>query len=313
MNIVIVKGHKRMKNTLDPAIFRAPLATAASSIEKDLRLEYQTIEPKLRKNLESVFGKLRLHVRPFDDHIVGIEKRVKTLESLAKKAWQEKWTQPFLQCKDITGVRIITLNQDSLLPLADRVGEAFPGSETTRTLDDVSDDSGYRGIHVQLKFAESNFGLRPTTTAGCEVQIRSIVMHCISVFSHAVFYKSRAQLPRPLVAERSRDLFAMFRVIDKMFDLFRIELGKYAEQLGIEKELSLGNLTNFMQEVHRSAKVTVPDPREAKRQLKLLNRSGITKVGDLVQADRKAILVASNGRKSIKLNSIINRISRSLS
>jgi putative GTP pyrophosphokinase len=136
-----------------------------------------------------------------------IEPRIKSMESLRRKAARERWNtdEALSRCGDLVGGRVICNNTEDVYRFAELLREHLPSDGDAFEIQDWivhPNERGYRALHVNFTL-EGGDTIVPDRVP-CEVQIRTRLQDAWAELTHDDIYK-QPDLPRDLVS-RSADL-----------------------------------------------------------------------------------------------------------
>lgn len=149
------------------------------------------------------------------------EYRVKSLESLERKARKNQWKgkEAFTQCQDLIGARVVCNNIEDVYRFAELLRELLPWDSRFDIQDYIEkpNSRGYRSLHI-------NFMLDATETfaperVGCEVQIRTRLQDAWGELTHSDIYK-QGGVPEDL-REQTLHLAELLVTADKMASAIR--------------------------------------------------------------------------------------------
>ncbi|MFA7281948.1 MAG: hypothetical protein WC100_17830 [Sterolibacterium sp.] len=147
--------------------------------------------------------------------------RVKSLESLQRKARKNKWKgeDAFAHCPDLIGARVVCNNLEDVYRFAELLRERLPWDSRFEIQDYIKtpNSHGYRSLHI-------NFMLDATDTfvpdrVGCEVQIRTRLQDAWGELTHGDIYK-QDDVPEDL-REQALHLADLLVTADKMASTIR--------------------------------------------------------------------------------------------
>lgn len=148
--------------------------------------------------------------------------RVKTAESIAKKAKEKELTDPLNEIEDIVGVRVVVLFLSDLPRLDKLIHSTFNVVSSENKVTDTDPSSfGYMSVHYVVTLDDSHSGPRYDELKGMriEIQTRTVVMDAWANVSHYLDYKGESSIPRDL----RKDFYALsglFYVADQHFEIF---------------------------------------------------------------------------------------------
>lgn len=152
--------------------------------------------------------------------IHGTEHRVKDASSIRRKCESRGLDDPFVQLKDIVGLRVICLFREDIEQVSSLIRENFSVIEEDNKLELSEDTFGYMSLHFICSLKEEYSGFRYEKIKGIkfEIQVRTLCMHAWAVVSHYLDYKGAWDVPAEL--KRSLNaLSALFYVADNQFGL----------------------------------------------------------------------------------------------
>jgi putative GTP pyrophosphokinase len=163
-----------------------------------------------------------------------ISSRIKEFQSLSEKVSRKSYADPFSQCEDICGVRIICYYPSDLQRIEQIIQSEFVIHESLDKGASLGvQEFGYRSNHyiVSVKpawLAAPNY--RGLEALRVEVQVRTILMHAWAEIQHKLAYKSSEQIPDLFRRKFSR-LSAKFEEADEQFEEIRQALATYRKRL----------------------------------------------------------------------------------
>jgi putative GTP pyrophosphokinase len=187
---------------------------------------------------ETVFAlNAATHRKNIKTHTVS--SRVKTSESIARKAKDKQLADPLAELDDIVGVRVVVLFLSDLPRLDELIHDSFNVISSENKVTDGDPSSfGYMSVHYVVTLDERNSGPRYDDLKGMhlEIQTRTVVMDAWANVSHYLDYKGESSIPRDL----RKDFYALsglFYVADQHFEIFADRSRK--SQKEAKKELDL--------------------------------------------------------------------------
>lgn len=132
--------------------------------------------------------------------------RVKTLESVARKASRNRWDpdDALWRCSDLIGCRVVCNNVEDVYRFVELLREALPVIYGTVEVQDQiakPNPSGYRAIHVNFGVDVGKNPFSPDMVP-CEIQVRSRLQDAWAELSHGDIYKAD-NMPEDLPARLS--------------------------------------------------------------------------------------------------------------
>lgn len=135
-------------------------------------------------------------------HIDRVTTRVKSVESFARKAGTDRYTEPLEEIEDQVAVRILVYFESDIARITDRINERFSPVEDFRHEPARDEEFGYLTHHLVLVIPNhlkpagwEPMDPMPTTF---ELQIRTLFMHAYAEPQHDLAYKAPEDLPKDL-------------------------------------------------------------------------------------------------------------------
>lgn len=153
--------------------------------------------------------------------IAEVESRVKNPDSFIKKIIQKNYSNPWLQIKDIIGVRIITAYEDELTKIEKVIGELFEIHERDNKIDSLEhNEFDYLGLHLEVSFLDVETGPEKEYNIDrFEIQLHSKAQNLWSSISHQLSYK-------PLCSELPLDIKRSIHRLVALIELFDKEVNE---------------------------------------------------------------------------------------
>lgn len=176
--------------------------------------------------------------------IHAIEARAKSLDSFAEKIARpgKTYANPLEEITDLCGIRIILYYQEDVDRLSAVIQEEFK-VDSKRSVDKRnelrSDQFGYISVHLICQLQENRTALlewREYKGLHAEIQIRTVLQHAWASISHALQYKSRAEIPDQFVRQLTR-IAGLLELSDEQFSNLR----EKTAALRVEVDKSLAN------------------------------------------------------------------------
>ena len=129
---------------------------------------------------------------------------------------------------DLIGLRIICLYESDIEIIGELLKKNFECIEETDKTEELYQDSnefGYKGLHMDLRFDQNRLNLpefREYKDIKFEVQIRTVTQHAWSAIEHKLRYKGSAINSQ--TGRRINRLAALFEMADAEFVLLKAEL-----------------------------------------------------------------------------------------
>lgn len=190
---------------------------------KEFSAEYDLRKPRFEQLRTEVLFALEECLRSLDVKIHSVSSRVKTLESLKRKAELKQVSSPLDEIRDIVGVRVVCLFLSDIPRVADAIRDAFLVTREDDRIEGAADAAsfGYMSLHLDVAMKHTHSGPRYDAIVGIpfEIQLRTIAMDAWANVSHHLSYHRHADVPDEL----RRDFYALsglFYVADKHFEIF---------------------------------------------------------------------------------------------
>lgn len=213
---------------------------------------YQRMGEKLCTDLESSLKKAEIE-------FVSVFYRIKKFDAFRKKVERRGYREPFEECLDICGVRIIYYFYSDLYDIEKVI---FDETEVVDTIDKSgiieTDRFGYRSFHYIVKLKDKWLKMptfRELDGLKAEVQVMTVTMHSWAEIQRKLAYKKIEDIPNQFSRKFLR-ISSLFEMADDMFDEMRVERERYGEEIIIEAEergrldeklpMNLDNLQAFL-------------------------------------------------------------------
>ncbi|GAA4770204.1 GTP pyrophosphokinase [Citricoccus nitrophenolicus] len=236
---------------------------------------YAEYEAALEEICADVVGVLqRVGVTPHQ-----VNSRPKDPISLLHKQRKKAYADPWVQCKDILGIRVIV----ALASDKQRVRDALsaPGGPfSVEKIEDKEAERDYRelrygGLHMDIVHRTVQTSLAPSVA--CEVQIRTIAEHTWAETEHAYIYKGPGEIPSATKRQFARVL-ALVELMDSELDrgveavsslvsYENLKLNQRLTTLASQFGLSAGSIELTIQNVEELVRVTGRRPNELRETL----------------------------------------------
>jgi putative GTP pyrophosphokinase len=173
-------------------------------------------------------GLLRELLIEFGIDVQAIDQRVKTLESLERKAQRKEHIDSLDRIHDLAGIRLIMyLNADveRASVMIDKYFEVDSAHSSDKRKGLHPDQFSYSSVHKVVRISSDRAKMpewQRFVGLCAEVQIRTVLEHAWAVISHKVQYKREGEVP----PERHRDLnrlSALLESVDMEFTRLRSE------------------------------------------------------------------------------------------
>jgi putative GTP pyrophosphokinase len=184
-----------------------------------LREQYKQRKEIFQKLVDEVKFTIKDPLKGAPINIAAVYGRVKDIESFLKKTRQKDYTDPFVQMKDIAGVRVVCLFREELDVIGEKIAECFD----IRCIDNKTeklgtDRMGYHSVHYIVNFPATVSGARYDYLKGlvCEIQVRTI-MHDAWAQSYHTFYKNPDAIP-DRIQRQLHNISAILEAAQGIFD-----------------------------------------------------------------------------------------------
>jgi putative GTP pyrophosphokinase len=239
-----------------------------TSTAEKLAAEYRLKEPMYKRLAAEVEFGLDAIAKQAGIKTHSVTSRVKTIESLSRKAQAKELEDPLAELQDLVGARVVVLFLSDLPRLDEIIRQAFDVHSSDDKIASGDPSSfGYMSVHYQASLGSQHQGPRYDGLEGqsFEIQARTVVMDAWANVSHYLDYKGASSVPEDL----RRDFFALsglFYVADQHFEMFADRSGQSQEEAKREVkapstdaiEVNLDTIEAFLLE-------RFPDRRHASR------------------------------------------------
>jgi putative GTP pyrophosphokinase len=177
----------------------------------------------------------------------AIEQRVKTVESFAEKAIRDgkSYVNPLQEITDFAGLRVILYYIDDIAKVDELISREFQvdDARSSSSKDSLDPDRfGYQSLHKIVKISSARAALFEWSGLGdlvAEIQIRTVLQHSWAAISHALQYRSVAEVPWQSRRRLSR-LSGILELADEEFAALRKERQKLSAN--VIGSIGAGNL-----------------------------------------------------------------------
>jgi len=183
------------------------------------------------KNLLTVLGTV---LTRSGVELYSMSYRVKDFDSFWDKVEREKLTDPFDQCEDICGLRIIHFYKSDMLKIAgiiSQVAEVIKGSDPAAILQ--TDKFGFRSLQFVVKLKQdllSTPHFAGMENLQAEIQIRTAVMETWANIMGKLVYEKKEHIPLDF-QRKFYQLNTFFDLADDLFDELKHQQQSYAENI----------------------------------------------------------------------------------
>jgi ppGpp synthetase/RelA/SpoT-type nucleotidyltranferase len=182
---------------------------------------YEEVRELYDECAQAVRAVLKTALEVEDIRVQSLEARGKSVESFGEKSEKParadpnkpKYADPVADITDLAGVRVIVF----LLDRVDEVGALVEREFDLVEREVVTQESGYRGVHLLVKFSEKRNALpeyRRFAGRVTEIQVRTVLQHAWAEVEHGIVYKSKLDAP-DAVRENLADLAGALKVADR--------------------------------------------------------------------------------------------------
>lgn len=206
---------------------------------------YDEKKPLYEALARKVEGIVKENLDQYKIHYHSVTSRAKSKDSFMAKARSGRYTDPKIQIKDMSGIRIITY-LESDVPAISSVIEKLFLIDKENSLDQSqllgNDKIGYRSVHYVAEFTAERSKLpeyKAFKDLPFEIQIRSILQHAWAEIEHDRNYKFAGKLPSEL-QRRFYLVAGMLEVADREFVTLAKEVDRY--DLSVSEELNREDL-----------------------------------------------------------------------
>jgi ppGpp synthetase/RelA/SpoT-type nucleotidyltranferase len=177
--------------------------------------------------------------------------RIKDFESFYDKIERKEIKEPFIEIKDIVGLRVVCLFLSDIERIGGLIKSFFDILDEDNKIDGLNaiNSFGYMSLHFIVKMKEEYTGPRYNKIRDIpfEIQVRTISMDAWANISHYLSYKTEADVPKNLKRD-FQALSGLFYVADTHFELFFKESKKSQKNIQRRVESSLGDTTKTVDE-----------------------------------------------------------------
>jgi ppGpp synthetase/RelA/SpoT-type nucleotidyltranferase len=220
----------------------------------ELRRLYEKKKTKYKRLVHLVSLILNSALDKNNIKIHSMTQRVKEYSSFLEKVERKRYKDPFSQCTDLAGCRIICLFLSQVEEIKKIIQQEFEVIEVTnkRTAKKY-DQFGYLSLHMLVKIPKNRAKFTEFTDLEelvCEIQIRTILQEAWAEIEHYLNYKSAKQEKNKELLRKIFSLAGMFEVADSTFEEIHENFSKLVRDKKIvDKEfISALNLFKFSQE-----------------------------------------------------------------
>ena len=204
---------------------------------RKLRPIYESLSQRVQHLLQDV-----AKTNGIDVH--AIEARAKTVDGFAEKLARpgKAYENPLEEVTDLCGLRVILYYQEDVDRFSKAVRDEFIVDDK-RSVDKRNelrfDQFGYISVHLICQLHANRTGLlewRNYKNLTMEIQVRTVLQHAWASISHALQYKSKADIPDQFVRQLTR-IAGLLELSDEQFS----DLRERTAALRVEIDRSLAN------------------------------------------------------------------------
>ncbi|MGF6592149.1 GTP pyrophosphokinase [Pseudomonas sp. 2835] len=207
---------------------------------KELRPTLDTLGTRLQTLLRDIARSVNIDIHT-------IESRSKTVESFSEKISRpgKSYNNPLEDITDLCGLRVILYYQEDVERLSKAIRNEFTVDDkksTDKRSELKNDQFGYISVHLICRVSEKRIDLlewQSYANFNFEIQIRTVLQHAWASISHALQYKSSADIPSQFSRQLSR-LSGLLELSDEQFSDLRKKTANLHSK--VSKELANSNL-----------------------------------------------------------------------
>lgn len=210
----------------------------------DLRRRYQVKRPQYERLMNLVKIILMTAIEKNKIKLHSYKQRVKDYDSFLEKVDRKKYEDPFSQCTDLAGCRIVCLFTSQIQQLKNIIETEFDVIEVSdKRTTKKFDQFGYLSLHMLVKVPKSRLKhveFSDLKDFICEIQIRTILQEAWAEIEHYINYKATKQEQNDELLRKIFSLAGMFEVADSTFEEIHTGFSKMVEQ---KLEVKDGDIT----------------------------------------------------------------------
>ncbi|HTA28165.1 MAG TPA: hypothetical protein VK809_10270 [Bacteroidia bacterium] len=195
--------------------------------------ESRPLYVKLSKKVESIIEEI---INDQKIPIHAINSRAKEINSFAKKIEDSKYSDPFKQITDLSGIRIIAYVESDLDIISKLIEKHFvidKANSVNKNKSLGTDKVGYRSIHYIAKLPDDRLKFpeyKKFENLCFEIQLRTILQHAWAEIEHDKNYKFTGVLPETL-KRRFNVLAGVLEMADREFNQIASEIDKRSDSV----------------------------------------------------------------------------------
>lgn len=145
-----------------------------------------------------------------------IQSRVKNVESFLKKVLKKNYSDPWVEIKDLIGIRIIAPYESEILKIDEIIRQRFKIHSRENKLHSLEyNQLGYLGIHFEVSLLEIENKEEQYYAEGiCEIQLHTQAQNLWATISHQLSYKPLKK-PQTEIRRSIYRLIALIELFDK--------------------------------------------------------------------------------------------------
>ena len=188
----------------------------------DLRSKYAVLRPKYDRLVSLVSLILKTAISHKNIKLHSMKQRVKNYNSFLEKVDRKKYKDPFAQCTDLAGSRLVCLFTSQIEEIKKIIEEEFDVIEVTNKKSTKKfDQFGYLSLHMLVKVPKQRLKhIEYADLNGliCEIQIRTILQEAWAEIEHYLNYKATKEEHHEELLRKIYSLAGMFEVADATFE-----------------------------------------------------------------------------------------------
>ena len=188
----------------------------------DLRSKYEDLRPNYERLMSLVTPIIKTALDKNKIKVHSLKKRVKDYSSFLEKVDRKKYKDPFRQCTDLAGCRIICLFTSQVKQIQEIIEKEFDVIEITdKRSTKKFDQFGYLSLHLLVKIPKQRLKYieyKDLQGLVCEIQIRTILQEAWAEIEHYINYKATKEEENEELLRKIFSLAGMFEVADSTFE-----------------------------------------------------------------------------------------------
>jgi putative GTP pyrophosphokinase len=220
----------------------------------ELRREFEDRRSRYDRLLNLVTLIINAALDKKNIRIHSMTKRVKDYSSFLEKIERKRYDDPYKQCTDIAGCRIICLFTSQVDEIQKIVEDEFEVIDVTdKRTTKKFDQFGYLSLHMLIKIPKDRVKFIECSDLHdlvCEVQIRTILQEAWAEIEHHLNYKATKEEKNQELLRKIFSLAGMFEVADATFEEIHTGFSHLIrKKMDIEEEnITALNLYKFSKE-----------------------------------------------------------------